>query len=151
VRDDRGRAEVVGLRKKAMILASIIVVVGLLVGSLFGGSRGRSSAWLAPARPCSQFAKSLPRIIANSPQVARSGVNPSRSFSMSGGAKNQHPPNPPCRSLGSEFLARCSRREAHIAYRASMLCEIMLTAGRGGHVEWPAFQKTPHTTRAEED
>jgi len=35
VRDDRGRAEV-GLRKKAVILASIIVVVGLLVGSLFG-------------------------------------------------------------------------------------------------------------------
>ena len=35
VRDERGRSEV-GLRKKAAILASIIVVVGLLVGSLFG-------------------------------------------------------------------------------------------------------------------
>jgi cell division protein FtsB len=35
VRDERGKSEV-GLRKKAAILASIIVVVGLLVGSLFG-------------------------------------------------------------------------------------------------------------------
>ena len=35
VRDERGRSEV-GLRKKAAILASIIVVIGLLVGSLFG-------------------------------------------------------------------------------------------------------------------
>ena len=35
VREERGRSEV-GLRKKAAILASIIVVVGLLVGSLFG-------------------------------------------------------------------------------------------------------------------
>jgi cell division protein FtsB len=35
VRDERGRSEV-GLRKKAAILASIIVVVGLVVGSLFG-------------------------------------------------------------------------------------------------------------------
>lgn len=35
IRDERGRSEV-GLRKKAAILASIIVVVGLLVGSLFG-------------------------------------------------------------------------------------------------------------------
>jgi cell division protein FtsB len=35
VRDERGRAEV-GLRKKAAILASIIVVIGLVVGSLFG-------------------------------------------------------------------------------------------------------------------
>ena len=35
MRDERGRAEV-GLRKKAAILASIIVLVGLLVGSLFG-------------------------------------------------------------------------------------------------------------------
>jgi len=35
LRDERGRAEV-GLRKKAAILASIIVLVGLLVGSLFG-------------------------------------------------------------------------------------------------------------------
>jgi cell division protein FtsB len=35
IRDERGRSQV-GLRKKAAILASIIVVVGLLVGSLFG-------------------------------------------------------------------------------------------------------------------
>ena len=35
VRDERRGSEV-GLRKKAAILASIIVVVGLLVGSLFG-------------------------------------------------------------------------------------------------------------------
>ena len=35
MRDERGRAEV-GLRKKAVILASIIVLVGLVVGSLFG-------------------------------------------------------------------------------------------------------------------
>jgi cell division protein FtsB len=35
VRDERGGAEV-GLRKKAAVLASIIVVVGLVVGSLFG-------------------------------------------------------------------------------------------------------------------
>ena len=35
MKDERGRAEV-GLRKKAAILASIIVLVGLLVGSLFG-------------------------------------------------------------------------------------------------------------------
>ena len=34
-RDERGRSQV-GLRKKAAILASLIVVVGLLVGSLFG-------------------------------------------------------------------------------------------------------------------
>ena len=33
--DQRSRSEV-GLRKKAAILASIIVVVGLVVGSLFG-------------------------------------------------------------------------------------------------------------------
>lgn len=35
MKDERGRSEV-GLRKKAAILASIIVVVGLVVGSLFG-------------------------------------------------------------------------------------------------------------------
>jgi len=35
LRDERNRSEV-GLRKKAAILASIIVIVGLLVGSLFG-------------------------------------------------------------------------------------------------------------------
>jgi len=35
MRDERGRADV-GLRKKAAILASIIVMVGLVVGSLFG-------------------------------------------------------------------------------------------------------------------
>jgi cell division protein FtsB len=35
VRDERGRSET-GLRKKALILASIIVVIGLVVGSLFG-------------------------------------------------------------------------------------------------------------------
>ena len=35
VRDERGRSES-GLRKKAAILASIIVVIGLVVGSLFG-------------------------------------------------------------------------------------------------------------------
>jgi cell division protein FtsB len=35
LRDERGRSEV-GLRKKAAILASIIVVIGLVVGSLFG-------------------------------------------------------------------------------------------------------------------
>jgi cell division protein FtsB len=35
MKDERGRSEV-GLRKKAAILASIIVMVGLVVGSLFG-------------------------------------------------------------------------------------------------------------------
>src|SRR5262245_34427473 len=35
MRDERGRSDV-GLRKKAVILASIIVMVGLVVGSLFG-------------------------------------------------------------------------------------------------------------------
>src|SRR5207247_2353384 len=57
-----------------------------------------------------------PRAFALPPHIARSGVNPSGLFSMSGGTAHQHPPNPPTArsgvnpSLAASFLATDRRR-----------------------------------------